>query len=318
MTTATSSMPGRVAGHDPHEQEQEQPHAGQHDGHGAAQADELAGDERGAAHRLGEEHEDGALLDLLVHEARGDEHGDDEPEEGDRDEPEVLHHPALLAEADAAEPEAAGDHDEGEDDDDREHAVADRLLERVGGDGEDLVHAVTTCMKKSSSVGASASASSTVPGPGDATLAHDGDARAELVHVAEDVRVEEHRLAALVQVLDDALDLDAADRVEPGHRLVEQHELGVVDERLGDADALQHALGVLAQVRVGGALQTDVPEQGLDALAPAARVEAEQPRAEPEELAAGEVVVEVRVLRQVARRARRPGRPARPSPTSGA
>ncbi len=141
----------------------------------------------------------------------------------------------------------------------------------------DLVHAVTTFMKKSSSVGASVKRLATAPGPGDAALAHDGDARAELVHVAEDVRVEEHGLAALVQALDDALDLDAADRVEPGHRLVEQHELGVVDERLGDADALQHALGVLAQVRVGGALQADVPEQGLDALAPAARVEAEQP-----------------------------------------
>ena len=144
--------------------------------------------------------------------------------------------------------------DQREHDDDGKHAVADRLLEGVDGDGHDLVHAVTTCMKKSSSVAAPASASATLPLPDDATLAHDGDARAELVHVAQDVRVEEHRLAALVQALDDALDLDAADRVEPGHRLVEQHELRVVDERLGDADALQHALGVLAQVRVGGAL----------------------------------------------------------------
>ena len=170
-------------------------------------------------------------------------------------------------------------------------------------------------MKKSSSVGASSSASSTVPVPDDAPLAHDGDVRAELVHVAQDVRVEEHRLAALVQALDDALDLDAADRVEPGHRLVEQHELGVVDQRLGDADALQHALGVLAQVRVGGRLEADVAAAApRRARAARSRVEAEQAGAEAQELAPGEVVVEVRVLGQVADLSRARRRRARTVP----
>ena len=115
--------------------------------------------------------------------------------------------------------------DQGEHDDDGEHAVADRLLERVDGDGDDLVHAVTTFMKKSSSVGAVVERLGHGARPDDAALAHDGDARAQLVHVAQDVRVEEHGLAALVQPLDDALDLDAADRVEAGHGLVEEHEL---------------------------------------------------------------------------------------------
>ena len=58
------------------------------------------------------------------------------PKNGDRDQAEVLHHAALLAEADAAQPEAADDHDEREDDDHGEHAVADRLLEGVDGDGD--------------------------------------------------------------------------------------------------------------------------------------------------------------------------------------
>ena len=104
----------------------------------------------------------------------------------------------------------------------------------------------------------------------------------------------------LVQLLDDPLDLDPADRVEAGHRLVQQHQVGVVDERLGDAHPLQHPLGVLAQVRVGRSLEPDVAEELLDALSPATRLESEQAGAEPEELAAGEIVVEVRVLRQVA------------------
>ncbi len=131
-----------------------------------------------------------------------------------------------------------------------------------------LLHAVTTCMKKSSSVGRLASASATVPVPDDAPSRMMAMCEHSSCDVAEDVRVEQHRLAALVQALDDALHLDAADRVEPRHRLVEQHQLRVVDERLGDADALQHALGVLAQVRVRRRLEADVAEKLLDALAP--------------------------------------------------
>ncbi len=102
--------------------------------------------------------------------------------------------------------------------------------------------------------------------PNGATVAHDGDARAELVHVAEDVRVEHHRLAALVEPLDDELHVDAAYGVEARHGLVEQHEFGIVDKRLGDADALQHALGVLAQVHPRRVLQAHVAQKLLDTL----------------------------------------------------
>ena len=109
--------------------------------HGAAQPEELAGDESRPADRLREENEDGALLDLLVYQPGGDEHGDDQPEPSDRDEAEVLHHAALLAKADAAQPEAADDHHQREDDDDGKNAVADGLLERIDGDGRELVHA---------------------------------------------------------------------------------------------------------------------------------------------------------------------------------
>ena len=246
----------------------------EHDRHRRAQADELAADERHPAHRLGEEHVHGALLDLLVHQAGGDEHGDDQAEAGDGDEAEVLHHAALLAEADAAQPQAGGDHQQGEHDDHREHAVADRLLERVDGDGHDLVHAVTTFMKKSSSEGASSRASATVP----CQTTRPSRMMAMREHSScTSLRMCElnmHRLAALVQALDDALHLDAADRVEARHRLVEEHELGIVDQRLGDADALQHALGVLAQVHVGGGLAgRHRRSSSLDALVARVRVE---------------------------------------------
>ncbi len=39
-----------------------------------------------------------------------------------------------------------------------------------------------------------------------------------------------------------------AERVEAGHRLIENDQLGIVDQRLSDADALQHAFRELAQL----------------------------------------------------------------------
>ena len=45
--------------------------------------------------------------------------------------------------------------------------------------------------------------------------------------------------------------MPAAHRVEPRGRLVEKDELGLVHQRLRQADALQHALGEPAQAPVG-------------------------------------------------------------------
>ena len=47
----------------------------------SARPSELAPMNSAAPDRLGEQHEDGALVDLLAHQRRGDEHGHDEAEE---------------------------------------------------------------------------------------------------------------------------------------------------------------------------------------------------------------------------------------------
>ena len=78
-------------------------------------------------------------------------------------------------------------------------------------------------------------------------------------------------------------------------------ELRLVDERLGDADALQHALGELAQLQAALAPDTDLVEQLLDTRAGAPRrTIAEQAREIRQQFLGGEIVVEVRILRQVA------------------
>ena len=72
----------------------------------------------------------------------------------------------------------------------------------------------------------------------------------------------------------------AAERVEPGGGLVEQHQLGVGDERLGQLGALAHAGGEAA----------DGPEAGLvepDEVEDVGRALAGRPGREPAELAEG-------------------------------
>ena len=112
--------------------------------------------------------------------------------------------------------------------------------------------------------------------------------------------------------------------IEPRHRLVEHHELGIVHQRLRDAEALQHALRIFAQ-RAGRRRARARRARAARArrLRRSARAEAEQAPHEVEQLRARQVVVEVRVLRQEAepllRGARRApaGRRCAPAPRVG-
>ena len=151
----------------------------------------------------------------------------------------------------------------------------------------------------------------------------DRDAVAHELHVVQDVRVHEHGLALLAQAQDQVAHLLAPDRVEPAHRLVEEHDVGVVDERLRDPEPLLHALAVGAEARVRGVRRGPTCASSSSPRARrCAREQAAQLRVEVERLAAGEIVVEVGVLGQeadvAAERglARRRGRARAPIPTS--
>ena len=77
-------------------------------------------------------------------------------------------------------------------------------------------------------------------------------------------------------------------------------ELGIVDERLRDADALQHALRELAQLQPALGADADLVEQPARARAALGGAIAEQPGEVLEQLLGRQVVVEVRILGQVA------------------
>src|SRR5450759_187293 len=60
--------------------------------------------------------------------------------------------------------------------------------------------------------------------------------------------VEQDRYAAPLQRFDERTDVTPAERVQVGGRLVEDQELGSAENRLGDAETLLHAFGVLTDL----------------------------------------------------------------------
>jgi len=128
----------------------------------------------------------------------------------------------------------------------------------------------------------------------------DGNAVADVLDVGEQVRAHDHCLAPRLQVDDQVLHLPGADRVEAAGGFVEDHEFGVVDQRLGNADPASHALGILAELPLAVSCETDHLDQGRRAPPPLLRIEAEEPAIEIERLLGIEEFVEIRLLGEVA------------------
>jgi hypothetical protein len=80
------------------------------------------------------------------------------------------------------------------------------------------------------------------------------------------VRRKEHGLALVFQALDDFTDFHAAQRVEAAGRFVENQQIGIVDERLREADALLHAFGIGFDGTFARRLQFNELEQLVNAL----------------------------------------------------
>ena len=67
-----------------------------------------------------------------------------------------------------------------------------------------------------------------------------------------------------LEVEDEVADFARAGGIDAGGGFVEHEQARVVDEGLGQADALEHALGISCQAAVGGFFQSDHVEQFLD------------------------------------------------------
>jgi len=142
----------------------------------------------------------------------------------------------------------------------------------------------------------------------DDAVLDDADAVAKSLGVGEDVRREEDRLPPLLERQDDVAKLAASDRIEAAHRLVEDHEVGIVDQSLRRGRSSGASLRVLPELLAGAAPQSDPVEDRLDAPPPLVRRVTEEPAAVVEELLAREVLVENTGFREENRSAPSPRR----------
>ena len=134
----------------------------------------------------------------------------------------------------------------------------------------------------------------------EAASGNHGNAAAHRLGVGEDVRAEEHRAPLIAQLQDQRAHVAAAERVEARHGFVQKDDFRVVQERLRNADALDHALRCF---RSCCRRRSGRGPRGRGALPRACGIragKAEQPRKVLEELFGAQIVVEVRILRRVA------------------
>ena len=106
------------------------------------------------------------------------------------------------------------------------------------------------------------------------------DAVAHLLHVVEEVGGEQHRDAERAEAGHQLEHLLASERIEAGGRLVEQHQLGIAHERLGQLGALAHPGGEAADRPEARLVETDQVEDVRSPLAGGTR-------RQPAELAEG-------------------------------
>ena len=106
---------------------------------------------------------------------------------------------------------------------------------------------------------------------------HNRDAVAEVLDVREEVRAEQHRLAPAGEGSDEILDLPGPDRVHAAGRLVEDEQLGIVDQALREADPPLHTLGVLADRPVLHRFEADHLQKHVDSLTAGLPLQSEQP-----------------------------------------
>ncbi len=129
----------------------------------------------------------------------------------------------------------------------------------------------------------------------------DPDTVARRLDLREQVARQEDRDPLFVGELPEEVEnLDDADRVDRGGRFVEDEDLGVLHERIGDAEPLEHAAGVRLGFRVGPVGHPDLPEDLLDSRLGLMAGEAVEPGRVAEVLAPCQPAIEPHAVGQVA------------------
>ncbi len=134
----------------------------------------------------------------------------------------------------------------------------------------------------------------------DLSFGDDDDAIADQLDDFEDVRDVEDCLALRGELLQQIFEETGGDDVEAGERLVEDEQLGIVQQGGGDEDALLHALGVERDGRVAPGFEAEQGEEPVGLEVDEGLGQVAQAADELEVLEAGEVGVDVGLLGDVA------------------
>jgi hypothetical protein len=129
---------------------------------------------------------------------------------------------------------------------------------------------------------------------------HHGHTAAEGLRIGQHVRTEKHRTAAIAQPQDQLSNLAAPERIEPRHRLIEEDQFRFVENRLRDANALQHPFGELPQLQPTLCADAYLVQQLRHASLPRRATITKQAGEILEQFLGGEIVVKVWILGQVA------------------
>jgi hypothetical protein len=146
----------------------------------------------------------------------------------------------------------------------------------------------------------------------ESTGGEDADPVAHGLDLVEQVAREQDGQATLMgQAPKQVEHLDHADRVDGGRRLIEDEQVGILDQRIGDAQPLEHAPRIRLDERIGPIAQTDLDEDLVDGrLGDIARDAIESSRI-AQVLATGHVAVEADLVGHVAHPSLDLERPAR-------
>ena len=131
-------------------------------------------------------------------------------------------------------------------------------------------------------------------------LLHDRHVVAQQFRLAQFMRREEDRLSPAAEPLQEFAEMDARQRIEAGERLVENQQIGIAQQGLRDAGALEHALGVFLERTPCRLRQLHCLQQFIRAGAHGLLVHAADATIEGKQLAHVEVWIIVGHFRHVA------------------
>src|SRR5579885_3060597 len=117
-------------------------------------------------------------------------------------------------------------------------------------------------------------------------------------HFAQQLRIQQNRRSALALLFNDIAHEPPTERIEAGSRLIQKQQPGVIQQRLGQANPLQHPLGKLPQLFIPVRRKPDAVQQLGNAFPQRFAADPIEPSMQAQQFRRGEPVIEAEVLRQ--------------------